>query len=192
MQWLKDQGLGMGYKTHMTAVVVIPSREVWEPIQAIRREHDRQYRRWMPHITLLYPFRPREEFDQVAPRLAEKCAEIAPVSVTLLEFRYFRHRGGKHTIWLVPEPKEALVELQSRIQNAVPDCNDQSRHKDGFTPHLSVAQASGKEARLDLLNKFRGNWKPLTFEVPEISVIYRGDPPDDIFRVDRTVILGKE
>ena len=39
-------------KTHQSAVVLIPPREVWAPIQAIRREHDRHLRRWMPHVTL--------------------------------------------------------------------------------------------------------------------------------------------
>jgi hypothetical protein len=42
-------------------LVIIPPEAVWEPIQAIRRRHDRKLRRWMPHITLLYPFRPRSE-----------------------------------------------------------------------------------------------------------------------------------
>ena len=50
----------MPVKTHHTAVVAMPPPEVWEPIQAIRRQHDRNVHRWMPHITLLYPFMPHE------------------------------------------------------------------------------------------------------------------------------------
>ncbi|MBI5480461.1 MAG: 2'-5' RNA ligase family protein [Deltaproteobacteria bacterium] len=46
-------------KTHHTAVVIIPPGEIWGPIQAIRQRHDQQFHRWMPHITPLYPFRPR-------------------------------------------------------------------------------------------------------------------------------------
>lgn len=41
----------MPAKTHRTAVVAMPPPEVWEPIQAIRRQHDRNVQRWMPHIT---------------------------------------------------------------------------------------------------------------------------------------------
>ena len=47
----------MPNKTHTTAVVLIPPESVQPPIQAIRSVHDRNFLRWMPHITLLYPFR---------------------------------------------------------------------------------------------------------------------------------------
>ncbi len=44
--------------TYTTGLVVIPPEAAWPPIQAIRAEHDRKLRRWMPHITLIYPFLP--------------------------------------------------------------------------------------------------------------------------------------
>jgi len=43
-------------KTYTTAVVLIPPEDVWEPIQKLRRVYDRHFDRWMPHLTLLYPF----------------------------------------------------------------------------------------------------------------------------------------
>jgi len=36
----------MGHKTYTTAVVLIPPLELWPPIQAIRRAHDRHNVRW--------------------------------------------------------------------------------------------------------------------------------------------------
>lgn len=80
-------------KTHKTAAVIIPPDEIWPPIQNIRQKHDKQIRLWMPHITLLYPFRPREEFDAMAPRLLEELEGIEPFFLELREFRLFRHRG---------------------------------------------------------------------------------------------------
>jgi hypothetical protein len=68
-------------KTHHTAVV--PPEGVWEPIQAIRRRHDRQVHRWMPHCNLLYPFRHREEFPAILPALRGACASVAPFTVSL-------------------------------------------------------------------------------------------------------------
>ena len=50
--------LGMEILGHKTATVIIPPECVWGPIQAIRQKHDSEVGRWMPHVTLTYPFLP--------------------------------------------------------------------------------------------------------------------------------------
>jgi poly(A) polymerase len=64
--------------THKTALVVIPPESAWPPIQAIRAEHDRKVGRWMPHITLVYPFLPAGEFERAVGRLGPACEAITP------------------------------------------------------------------------------------------------------------------
>jgi 2'-5' RNA ligase len=180
----------MDAKTHETAVVVIPPQSCWEPIQAIRREHDRQARRWMPHVTLVYPFRPRDRFDVVAGALRPVCAAIDPFSVRLKGFREFHHGRGRYTLWLAPQPQDGFVRLQAALSRAVPDCDDVARHAEGFTPHLSVGQARGREALARLKGMLAERWSPLSFVVSEVCLIRRNPPPDDVFRVDRTLPLG--
>ncbi|HUU82836.1 MAG TPA: 2'-5' RNA ligase family protein [Phycisphaerae bacterium] len=183
----------MTTKTHQTAVVLIPPGDVWGPVQAIRREHDRQVRRWMPHVTLLYPFRVREQFDEVEAVLREAGRRVEPFEVRLGEFRHFGHGRSKYTLWLAPEPQDAMVRLQAALQSAVPDCDDASRHANGFTPHLSVGQVRGAEAMAELESQLQAAWSErggLSFVAREVSLIWRGAPPDDVFRVDRAIPLG--
>lgn len=180
----------MPAKTHQTALVVIPPREAWEPIQAIRRAHDRQYRRWMPHVTLLYPFRPREEFDSVAAALTAACMQISPFETRLAEFCQFEHARGSFTLWLRPEPSERFIRLQAALLSVVPDCDDTARHPVGFTPHLSVGQVRGVEAVRRVRAELQAGWKPVSFIVQEVSLIWRNPAPDDVFRVDRVIRLG--
>ena len=181
----------MTVKTHETAVVLIPSEDCWEPIQTIRRAHDRHVRRWMPHVTLLYPYRPRGQFDNVETELRNACRHVDPFEVRLADFRYFHHGRGRYTLWLAPEPYEAMLQLQAVLESTVPDCNDVSRQPAGFTPHLSVGQVRGDDALKTLLAKLQASWKPLLFEADRISLIWRAQPPEDIFRVDRHVQLGQ-
>jgi RNA 2',3'-cyclic 3'-phosphodiesterase len=176
-------------KTHTTAVVVIPPLQLWAPIQVIRRQYDRHVQRWMPHITLLYPFRARHEFDELVERFSVACQGIEPFRVELAEMRVFRHRRDSFTLWLAPEPKGTLVNLHALLENVVPDCNDVSRHRDGFTPHLSVGQVRGEREMLALKAALQRVWQPIAFIASEISLIWRGKPPDDVFRVGRTVTL---
>src|SRR5262245_30873053 len=133
-------------KTHHTAAAIVPPEEVWGPIQAIRRAHDRQVRRWPPHVNLLYPFRPASDFEAISGDLAEPCARLAPFTVTLAELELFRHGSGRCTLWLAPESAEALRSLQAALEERFPDCADVSRFPGGFTPHLSVGQLRGVEA----------------------------------------------
>ena len=181
----------MTAKTHQTAVVLIPPESIWEPIQAIRRRHDRHVRRWMPHVTLMYPFRPREQFDAIEEPMREACRLIEPFAVTLAEFHHFHHGRARYTLWLAPEPKDAVVRLQAALETAVPDCNDVSTRQDGFTPHLSVGQVQGHDPMKELKSKLHGSWQPLTFIADKVSLIWRTQPPDDIFRIDRTINLGQ-
>jgi 2'-5' RNA ligase len=143
----------------------------------------------MPHITLVYPFRPRPEFDALADRFEQQCSHITPFEVELAALRWFRHRSS-YTIWLAPEPKEALVRLQRALGQVVPGCDEVRRHVGGFTPHLSVGQVRGHGALFDVVADLQAGWTPIRFYASEISLIWRSDPPDDVFRVGRSVRLG--
>jgi 2'-5' RNA ligase len=179
----------MRSKTYWTAVVVLPPDEVWGPIQAIRHQHDRHVRRWMPHVNLLYPFYRPDHFAEVVPRLAAACATITPFVLTLAEFRFFRHASGTATLWLAPEPREAVVRLQAALQAACPDCDDQSRFRAGFTPHLSVGQAGSADEAQRLLAGLQATWQPIRFELSSIALIQRG--PENPFAVDHWIPFGQ-
>lgn len=170
-------------KTHHTAVVVIPPEALWPPIQAIRERHDRQVRRWMPHINLLYPFRPTEAWPELLEPMAERVRPLLPFTVRLAEIRYFRHPSGRCTLWLAPEPAEALDALQRALLAVAPECDDVRRHRGGFTPHLSIGQAPDAATCVALQRALQQQWDPLTFPVTHVSLIWRHAPPDDVFRV---------
>ena len=184
IQSRKDAAL----KTPTAAVVWIPPQDSWGPIQAIRRRYDRHITRWMPHVTLLYPFRPREEFDAVEPLLKAALAEIPPFEAELRDVRSFEHNPHSHTMWIAPEPPAAFVELQTVLQAAVPDCNDVSNYPGGYTPHLSVGQSHGPPELQHRLADVRSGWATIRVDVGEVAMIHRVG--ETAFVVDRTVRLG--
>lgn len=184
----------MGRKTHKTAIVLIPPPAVQEPIQEIRRLHDRQVRRWMPHITLVYPFRPRGEFDELSGPLREATGRIEPFTVTLSRFRFFRHGRWSFTLWLDPVPREPFLRLEEALTGVVPDLGEGSRNARGFAPHLSVGQVRGRDAprrARELREELESRWCPVEFVADGVCLIARDDPPDDVFRVAREVGLGR-
>ena len=175
--------------THQSAVVLVPPPDVWEPIQSIRRVHDRQVHRWMPHVTLLYPFVQRAELEQAALETEAALAAVPPFEVRLARFEVFRHRGGTFTLWLAPEPREALGAVQHALVRAFPRCDAVSRFEGGYTPHLSVGQARGGDALAAFRRELEG-WKPLAFPARHATIIVRDLPPHDVFRTFAEVPLG--
>jgi hypothetical protein len=75
---------------------------------------------------LLYPFRPREEFDGTVAALSEM--GVALFEARLATFRSFSHRPTSNTIWLDPEPHEPWVRLLSALMARFPDCDDVTRY----------------------------------------------------------------
>lgn len=177
----------MPTRTHRSALTIVPPEAVWGPIQTIREKHDRQVRRWMPHINLLYPFRPQEEFPALTRAIATDCTAIIPFTITLAEFRLFRHGSGRCTLWLAPQPAEELRRLQAALQATFPDCGDLGRFPDGFTPHLSVGQFPSPRDCESIRERLQASWQPITFTVEDVALLARGE--DSPFAVEQRVLL---
>jgi len=177
-------------KTYKTAVVIIPPEELWMPIQKIRRQYDRHFQRWMPHINLIYPFRLREQFTSLEPRFREVAQRLLPFTCSLAKFKYFIRKRQSFTVWLFPEPLNPIRELQQQFQKIVPECDDVNRFKGGFTPHLSVGQVHGRSALNRLIENLQKDWKPLSFTVDRIYFIVREDPPHDVFKIAVEIPFG--
>ena len=168
-------------KTHTTAVVLIPPESVQPPIQSIRRIHDRTFLRWMPHITLLYPFAERRDFASVIPALTQVAQQVSPFSVKLARFDAFRHRKSC-TMFLVPEPEGEVVQLHSTLRHHLPRYDDTARFADGFHPHLSVGQFTHRSLQTEQ-QRLQTEWQPIHCEIEAISLIYRSPETDDRFVV---------
>ena len=179
----------MKNKTHNTAIVIIPPPDAWRPIQAIRHKHDSKVRRWMPHITLIYPFSPESDFERAAEELAPVCKAIPSFDVELATFRTFNRGKGYHTLWLTPEPERPLGDLHARIWAAVSWQDDFSPGIERFEPHLSVGQARGTVNAVKLLEELQADWAPIRFHVPAVHLISRGSRPDDAFRIVKSLPL---
>ena len=131
---------------------------------------------------------PREQFGEALPRLLEVSRQSAAFQVTLATFQAFTHAFGKATIWLTPEPRHAFVTLQGILQAVFPAYDEQSRFPTGFTPHLSVGQASSPRGRQQLLETLQASWQPVQCTLTAIALIWR--EADGPFEVAHAIPLG--
>ena len=179
-------------KVYTSAVVIIPPEKLWIPIQMIRERYDRNFRRWMPHITLLYPFRPKSEFDSLELKFKKICKDLAPFEVKLDSFNFFQHGKQRFTMWLEPKPQDSIINLQRKIQIIAPDCNDVVLFKEGFTPHLSLGQITGKDLLERTLLDFKSHWKSLQFIIDKLFIIARETSKNSIFQIKKVIPFSQQ
>lgn len=179
-------------KVYTSAAVIIPPEERWGSIQEIREKYDRNIHRWMPHITLLYPFRPEDDYPTIEREFSEKCNSIKHFEINLDNFNYFSHGRQRYTLWLNPEPADLIKDLQTMILKIAPDCDDINKYKHGFRPHLSVGQIKGRDRLLEIIKNLQDNWKGLNFFLNEICFISREKTKTSNFEIKKRIQLKKE
>lgn len=172
-------------KVYYSAVVAIPPEEKWTAIQEVRKRYDRNIDRWMPHITLLYPFRPQTQYTNVEESFSKTCKNISPFEISLNNFHYFSHGYQRYTLWINPEPNNLLIDLQTELLKIVPDCNDVNKYKNGFKPHLSIGQVKGRDVMLETINKLQREWKEIKFTLNKIFFISREKNKTSKFKISK-------
>lgn len=178
-------------KVYNSAVVIIPPREQWGQIQEIREKYDRQINRWMPHITLIYPFRPEDDYLDLSRKFSDVCKFIEPFEIFLRQFNFFKHGKQKFTMWLSPEPIELIKNFQATILEVVPDCNDVNKFEHGFTPHLSVGQIQSKKKLEETIKMLQKKWSAIHFFLNEIYFISREKSKTSKFEIKKRIQLKK-
>lgn len=155
------------------ALVLLPPQSIWEQIDAIREQHDAQIVRWMPHLRLLHPFKKPEEFEDILPAVREVARSLEPLSLTLTDVRYFTHPSGKGSLWLAPEPADAVIAVYQAFQKEFPEFSQEHRFEKGFVPHIIVGQTRTHKQARRISMELSKDWKPLPISIGSAALVGR-------------------
>jgi len=188
-----------GRKVHQSALALMPDMDssLFTAIQSIRRSHDKHYRRWPPHVNIIYPFVPEYEFDVAARVLQKALSSFAVIDdCTMARMGYFEHGRSSCTAWLAPQearlsdaelrheeelaspaPHPRIIQLQAACQAAIPHCADLTASFGGrFTPHLSIGQFQDRKGAKDFIDSV--DWVAEVFPVRQLYLLARNGPTD--------------
>lgn len=158
-------------------------------VQQVRTElKDKGYYRWPPHINLMYPFLPPQNFDAIVPSMTNALQSVCPFEVSLERFGTF---GGAKTgvCWLDPTPHHPIKNIQCLLESAIDEFEGSSK-KGGkpFVPHMTVSHLESiTEANLTAAMA-QQTWEPVSFTVKEVYILERvGNEP---FKIVWRIPLG--
>ena len=133
-----------------TLVILVPEAEGL--VQSFRNRYDPAAKAGMPaHITLLYPFKSREEIDGLV---------LDTLSHCFSHFQQFKFSLAKidqfpgETLYLVPEPEDPFRELTLGIWGHYQETPPYRGRYSTVIPHLGVATLIGDQELAEVACEF--------------------------------------
>eukprot|EP01083_Nonionella_stella_P040905 110918_1 len=180
------------------ALCIIPPVEIWPAIQEIREKHDAAYRRWQPHINILYPFVGEQYFESQISHIEHALRGIQPFDIVFKRFNFFDKGGSAKDpdpecyVFLQPSPADTIGELQKMydaLTGLYPFCA-LKKHNQGFKGHLTCAQFARSEC-VNNIPVMNAEWKALSFKCEYVCLIARiGD--EQPFQIRYKIKLGTD
>lgn len=168
-----------------TALTLVIPQKFHDEINVIRKESDRAFPRWMPHINFIFPFVPVVQFDDVKKKLQDNLKNFGSFTLELSELGYFP-QGKNATFHLKPKDQSKLKELFEIIKMTLPDV--EIKHAQ-FNPHLTLGQCKKTEADKKINEiALKLNLTILSFTVDKISIINRSN--DGPFQIHTEISLN--
>ena len=125
------------------SALVVPVPEAELLVKPFRDRHDPSGALGVPaHITLLYPFKPPDEIDElVLAQLRDSFASFAPIAFALQSIRRF-----PDVLYLAPDPAEPFCALIRAITEWYPETPPYGGKWSDIVPHLSIASVVDQQA----------------------------------------------
>eukprot|EP01040_Poterioochromonas_malhamensis_P009230 gene9230-10019_t len=178
----------MASKLHFTtALVIIIPEEFHDMINRLRSQYDHAYPRWMPHMTLYYPFVSIEQFPEIANRLQTALRGFGNISINLNKISFFSQKG-KSTLHLAPQDDTRLQELFQLIHQTIPEV---PLARAQYKPHATIGQCDSGD-RNQMMASFQEHFQHenMTMNICSIQLINRSETDKTIpFTIHSTVSL---
>jgi 2'-5' RNA ligase len=128
-----------------TALALLVPSHLQPEINALRKIHDKAYRKWEPHINILYPFVDPSVLSPAVSTLRSHLYSnpISPFKVKIENVGTFEHRRNA-TVFLKPgdESEEKISALRKTLVTVLGREETEGTHDGVFRPHLTIGQAA--------------------------------------------------
>jgi len=152
--------------TYSSALVIMAPYRVQAFAVSLRRQYSFDGMMRVPaHITVLFPFAPPDQLDQVTDHLHDLYADTQPFDVTLDGYGYFPRATYMRPLY--PSPIKALFRRVHTIFPEYPPYRG-AFGDDDITPHMTVGEFASEAERQQAVFP---PYAPLTFRVRCLHLI---------------------
>ena len=182
--FLRIRRIGRRRRPAARSAIVIAVPAAAPLVDDWRRRHTWDGTRGVPaHITLLFPFIPRNELDE---RILAQLAALFAAEASF-DFSLVRTARFSGVLYLAPEPAEPFKRLTERLVTAYPAYPPYEGAFETVVPHLTVAE--GDDALLDRIAGELEPHLPIAASAAAASLLVEGD--DGRWREHRSLPLAR-
>lgn len=119
-----------------TALCIIPPKQLWAPIDRLRSRYDDAYRKWPPHINLVYPFVQVDRLPAALEAVRSAAQNLQPFRICLGAADVFQDGNYAH---------ERHERMSRRLQDLHKAVVEALGHEDAgdYRVHTTIGQSDG-------------------------------------------------
>ncbi|KAI1393974.1 uncharacterized protein F4822DRAFT_424432 [Hypoxylon trugodes] len=124
-----------------TALCIVPPRHLWSPVDHLRSVYDPAYKKWPPHVNLVYPFVPVHNLQAASELIVSKLRShegLGNLNLHICSADRFVHKSKKTTFFVYdngPQTWTDFIGLRKYILEAL---HQKPTH---FEMHMTVGQS---------------------------------------------------
>ncbi|KAE9376273.1 hypothetical protein N431DRAFT_479585 [Stipitochalara longipes BDJ] len=176
-----------------TALALIVPSQLQAEINRVRKIHDKAYRKWEPHVNILYPFVEAALLPSAIASLRAHLSSnsISPFLLKIDDVGSFEHtRSATVFLKLGEESEEQICRLRRQLVAALGRSEDEGTREGVFRPHLTMGQVSLiGPTKNRLVQKVR-NLVGFEWEVERL-VVLRREATGEMAVFDEISLLGE-
>jgi 2'-5' RNA ligase len=164
------------FTSNQTALALIVPDHLLSEINSLRLLHDKAFRKWPPHINVLYPFVEPGHLSSAIDNLRKALQkhQFQGLEINITDKGTFKHRRNA-TVFLKPdeESETRICMLRSLLVEAL-GCQDRDGTHDGtFRPHITIGQTALIGTALERLLDQAGKIAAIKWEGFNLAVLKR-------------------
>lgn len=172
---------------NITALTIIMPNHMHDYIDNFRRNNDKAYPRWQPHINLLFPFVKEEQFPIIAAKLRTAIQDNGFKKFTLhLDTIDHFKQSDCITVHAKPRYDKQIKMLYNLIANTL-NITENVKGQD-FKAHMTLGQFG--KGDVNKVTEIKNNWgSGLCVYVEAIHLIARDISPSSTFKIVDSIML---
>ncbi|KAI0120386.1 hypothetical protein F4776DRAFT_252265 [Hypoxylon sp. NC0597] len=160
--------------SYNTALCIIPPMHQWPPVDQLRSVYDPAYKKWPPHINLVYPFVSIQDLPRASELIISRFQEAGKIDEPHVRLDYAGYFINKKITFFMQDRDPVRSSKLTKLRDIILDSLQPRRRSEASQLHMTVGQNKEPSTPLSqyILEKV-GLLPPLEWRADKLHILIR-------------------